>query len=171
MLCSFILFNFCYVIFGRVSGKSDITCYLLHERSIMKVIFSVSHWFLFITSICTYKLFPESRMKYFPTFWPMSHFMRRGCSGSQKVGARKIARCHFRMPVLKVRSQFRSQLKNLQGANFFEPKLDDCMYLACSVSCVNGADLFVQMLMSVLYFCFSFRFHHQKQKDLYNLLQ
>ena len=95
----------------------------------------------------------------------------RGCSGSQKVGARKIARCHFRMPVLKVRSQFRSQLKNLQGANFFEPKLDDCMYLACSVSCVNGADLFVQMLMSVLYFCFSFRFHHQKQKDLYNLLQ
>ena len=27
------------------------------------------------------------------------------------------------------------------------------------------------MLMSVLYFCFSFRFHHQKQKDLYNLLQ
>jgi hypothetical protein len=31
--------------------------------------------------------------------------------------------------------------------------------------------LFVQMLMSVLYFCFSFRFHHQKQKDLYNLLQ
>jgi fumarate reductase subunit D len=31
--------------------------------------------------------------------------------------------------------------------------------------------LFVQMLMSVLYFCFSFRFHHQKQKYLYNLLQ
>ena len=27
------------------------------------------------------------------------------------------------------------------------------------------------MLMSVLYFCFSFRFHHQKQKDLYDLLQ
>ena len=41
----------------------------------------------------------------------------RGCSGSQKIGARKIARC-----------QFRSRLKNLQGANFFEPKLDDCMY-------------------------------------------
>ena len=46
----------------------------------------------------------------------------RGCSGSQKVGARKIARCHFKVPVLKVRSQFRSQLKFLQGANFFEPK-------------------------------------------------
>jgi hypothetical protein len=46
----------------------------------------------------------------------------RGCSGSQKVGARKIARCHFQVPVLKVRSQFRSQLKFLQGANFFEPK-------------------------------------------------
>jgi hypothetical protein len=42
----------------------------------------------------------------------------RGCSGSQKVGARKIARCHFQVPVLKVRSQ----LKFLQGANFFEPK-------------------------------------------------
>ena len=84
----------------------------------------------------------------------------RGCSGSLKVGARKIAR-----------SQFRSQLKFLQGANIFEPKLDDCVYLACSVSCMNGPDLFVQMLMSVLYFCFSFRFHHQKQKDLYNLLQ
>jgi hypothetical protein len=36
---------------------------------------------------------------------------------------------------------------------------------------MNGPDLFAQMLMSVLYFCFSFRFHHQKQKDLYNLLQ
>jgi hypothetical protein len=35
----------------------------------------------------------------------------RVCSGSQKVGARKIARCHFQVPVLKVRSQFRSQLK------------------------------------------------------------
>jgi hypothetical protein len=46
----------------------------------------------------------------------------RGCSGSQKVGARKIARCHFQVPVLKVRSQFRSQLKYLQGANFFKPK-------------------------------------------------
>jgi hypothetical protein len=34
----------------------------------------------------------------------------RGCFGSQKVGARKIARC-----------QFRGQLKILQGANFFEP--------------------------------------------------
>jgi hypothetical protein len=31
----------------------------------------------------------------------------RGCSGSQKVGARKIARCHFQK----------------SGANFFEPKL------------------------------------------------
>jgi hypothetical protein len=40
---------------------------------------------------------------------------------------------------------------------------------ACSDSCINGPDLFVQMLMSVLYFCFSFRFHHQKQKDLCNL--
>jgi hypothetical protein len=38
--------------------------------------------------------------------------------------------------------------------------------VSCSVSCINGPDLFVQMLMSVLYFCFSFRFHHQKQKDL-----
>jgi hypothetical protein len=43
-------------------------------------------------------------------------------SGSLKVGARKIGRCHFQVPVLKVRSQFRSQLKFLQGANFFEPK-------------------------------------------------
>jgi hypothetical protein len=47
----------------------------------------------------------------------------RGCSGSQKIGARKIARCHFQVPVLKVRSQFRSQLKFLEGAIFFEPKL------------------------------------------------
>ena len=44
--------------------------------------------------------------------------MIRGCSGSQKVGARKIARCHFQVPVFKVRSQ----LKCLQGANIFEPK-------------------------------------------------
>ena len=48
--------------------------------------------------------------------------LARGCSGSQKVGASKIARCHFQVPVLKVRSQFGSQLKCLQGANFFEPK-------------------------------------------------
>jgi hypothetical protein len=40
------------------------------------------------------------------------------------------------------------------GASF--ETVDDCMYLACSVSCINGLDLFVQMLMSVLYFCFSF---------------
>ena len=44
----------------------------------------------------------------------------RDCSGSQKVGARKIARC-----------QFRSQLKNLQGANFFEPKL---WMIACTTT-------------------------------------
>jgi hypothetical protein len=44
----------------------------------------------------------------------------RGCSGSQKVGARKIARC-----------QFRSQLKILQGANFFEPKL---WMIACTTT-------------------------------------
>ena len=75
----------------------------------------------------------------------------RGCSGSQKVGARKIARCHFQVPVLKVRSQFRSQLKFLQGANFFRTEtVDDCMYLACSISCINGPDLFVQMLMSIV---------------------
>jgi hypothetical protein len=37
----------------------------------------------------------------------------------KKVGARKFARCHFQVPVLKVRSQ----LKFLQGANFFRPKL------------------------------------------------
>ena len=55
----------------------------------------------------------------------------RGCSGSQKVGARKITRCHFQMPVLKVRSQFRSQLKFLQGANFFDPKL---WMIACSTT-------------------------------------
>jgi hypothetical protein len=78
------------------------------------------------------------------------------------------------VPVLKVRSQLRSQLKILQGANFFEPKL---WMIACTTtsfmfcSRINGPDLFVQMLMSVLYFCFSFRFHHKKQKDLYNLLQ
>ena len=47
----------------------------------------------------------------------------RGCSGSQKVGARKIVRCHFQVPFLKFRSQFKSQLKILQGATFFEPKL------------------------------------------------
>jgi hypothetical protein len=29
---------------------------------------------------------------------------------------------NFQVPVLKVRSQFRSQLKFLQGANFFKPK-------------------------------------------------
>jgi hypothetical protein len=44
----------------------------------------------------------------------------RDCSGSQKVGARKIARC-----------QFRSQLKILQGANFFEPKL---WMIACTTT-------------------------------------
>ena len=55
----------------------------------------------------------------------------RGCSGSQKVGARKIARCHFQVPVLKVRSQLRSQLKFLQGANFFEPKL---WMIACTTT-------------------------------------
>jgi hypothetical protein len=70
--------------------------------------------------------------------------MFRGCSGSQKVGARKIARCQLN---LFTRSQF-----------FRTETVDDCMYLACSVSCINGPDLFVQMLMSVLYFCFSFRF-------------
>jgi hypothetical protein len=43
----------------------------------------------------------------------------RGCSGSQKVGARKIARCHFQVPVLKVRSQFRSQIKILQSFCFW----------------------------------------------------
>ena len=70
-------------------------------------------------------------------------------------------------------ASFESQepAKIFTRSQFFEPKLDDCMYLACSISCINGPDLFVQMLMSVLYFCCSFRFHHQKQKDLYNLLQ
>ena len=44
----------------------------------------------------------------------------RGCSGSQKVGARKIARC-----------QLRSQLTFLQGANFFELKL---WMIACTTT-------------------------------------
>ena len=35
------------------------------------------------------------------------------------------------VPVLKVRSQFRSQLKFLQGANFFEPKL---WMIACTTT-------------------------------------
>ena len=97
----------------------------------------------------------------------------RGCSGSQKVGARKIARCHFQVPVLKVRSQFRSQLKFLQGANFFEPKqwiiactTTSFMYKWSGFVCTN-----VNVCIVLLKFCFSFRFHHQKQKDLYNLLQ
>ena len=47
----------------------------------------------------------------------------RGCAGSHKKGARKIAKCHFHVPVLKVRSQLRSQVKCLLGGNFFEPKL------------------------------------------------
>jgi hypothetical protein len=47
--------------------------------------------------------------------------------------------------------------------------VDDCIHVP--VSCINGPDLFIQMLMYVLYLCFSFRFHDQKQKDLYNLLQ
>ena len=86
-------------------------------------------------------------------------------SGSEKVGATKIARCHFQVPVYE-------PAKIFTKSQFFRTEtVDDCMYLACSVSCINGPDLFVQMLMSVLYFCFSFRFHHQKQKDLYNLLQ
>jgi hypothetical protein len=55
----------------------------------------------------------------------------RGCSGSQKVGARKIARCHFQVPILKVRIQFRSQLKFLQGAYFSEPKL---WMIACTTT-------------------------------------
>ena len=54
--------------------------------------------------------------------WCTRRSKPRGCSGTQKVGARKIARCHFKVPVLKVRGQFRSQLTFLQGANFFEPK-------------------------------------------------
>jgi hypothetical protein len=54
----------------------------------------------------------------------------RGCSGSQKVGARKIARCHFQVPVLKVGSQFRRQLRFLQGDNFFEPK----QWIACTTT-------------------------------------
>ena len=97
----------------------------------------------------------------------------RGCSGSQKVGARKIARCHFQVPVLKVRSQIRSQLKFLQGANFFEPKqwmiaytTTSFMYKWSGFVCTN-----VNVCIVLLKFCFSFRFHHQKQKDLYNLLQ
>jgi hypothetical protein len=53
---------------------------------------------------------------------PKEQYIYRGCSGSQKVGARKIASCHFQVPVLKVGSQFRSQLKFLQGANIFGPK-------------------------------------------------
>ena len=86
----------------------------------------------------------------------------RGCS--QKVGARKIAKCHFQVPVLKVRSQFRSQLKNF----YKEPIFSNWNWM---IACTWHVQFHVQMLMSVLYFSFSFRFHHQKQKDLYNLLQ
>jgi hypothetical protein len=54
-----------------------VSCCVRLSCLIFAMLFSVgfpgSHWFLFITIICTYKLFPESRMKYFPTFWPMSH--------------------------------------------------------------------------------------------------
>jgi hypothetical protein len=45
------------------------------------------------------------------------------------------------------------------------------LHVPLPVSCINGLDLYVHMLMSVLYFCFSFRFHPLKQKDLYNLLK
>ena len=94
----------------------------------------------------------------------------RGCSGSQKVGARKIARCHFQVPVLKVRSQFRSQLKFLQGANFFEPKqwiiactTTSFMYKWSGFVCTN-----VNVCIVLLFFI---SISSLKQKDLYNLLQ
>ena len=47
----------------------------------------------------------------------------------------------------------------------------ETVMIACTWHVQFHVFLFVQMLMSVLYFCFSFRFQHQKQKDLYNLLQ
>ena len=84
------------------------------------------------TSLCS--LHPTATVQLipyiYPAFVPFGRYFTsiplylgiRGCSGSQKLGARKIARCHFQVPVLKVRSQFRSQLTLLQGANFFEPK-------------------------------------------------
>ena len=93
----------------------------------------------------------------------------RVCSGSHKVGARKIARCHFQVPVLKVRSQFRSQLKKNYKEPIFSNRNCGWLHVPLPVSCINGLDFFVQMLMSVLYYCFSFRFHHQKQKDVYNI--
>ena len=91
------------------------------------------------------------------------HVVYRGCSGSQKVGARKITRC-----------QFRSQLNFLQGVNIFKLKL---WMIACTTTSFMFSFMYkwsgfvCTKLMSVLYFCFSFRFHHQKQKYLCNLLQ
>ena len=95
----------------------------------------------------------------------------RGCSGSQKVGARKITRCHFhfQVPVLKVRSQFRSQLKFLQGAIFFEPK-SGWLQVPLPVSCINGPDLFVQMYVCIV-LLFFISISSSKKKNLYNLLQ
>jgi hypothetical protein len=71
---------------------------------------------------------------------------------------------NHQVPVLKVRSQYRSQLK-FTRSQFFRTETG-YLHVPLPVSCINGPDLYVQMLMSVLYFCFSFQFHPQKQKDL-----
>ena len=73
----------------------------------------------------------------------------------------------------KSRSQKNRQFwKSGASLNFYKEPIflnRNCgwLHVPLPVSCINGPNLFVQMLMSVLYFCFSFRFHHQQQKDLY----
>ena len=58
---------------------------------------------------------------------PETHILSQGLLWLPKSRSQK----NRQVPVLKVRSQFRSQLKFLQGVNFFEPKL---WMIACTTT-------------------------------------
>ena len=126
-----------------------------------------SFWILYIDQIIVYNTF-YSKLTFY--------IIKDSCQGLLWLPKSRSQK-NRQAPFLKVRSQFRSQLRFLQGANFFEPKqwmiactttsfMFSFMYKWSRFVCTN-----VNVCIVVLYFCFSFRFHHQKQKDLYNLLQ